>query len=211
MKKQMIILGGAHSGKTDLAAEVCDRFEKVVWWGTASEQPQDSDWQERLRALRNGRKPSWMTLDGPWAWLAERESSPARLKDCDIFVVDCLNLWLAAHIHRGTSLYSMSQLRVHLELEFSRLVEELSALSCGIIVVSAEVGSGVVPSGEAGRLFRDLLTHWNRQFVQQSEYGVSVQAGQAFLWPAGKTPLPDEGVPVRCVSARTLSRLFTNG
>ncbi|NBX18517.1 MAG: hypothetical protein EBR09_14265 [Proteobacteria bacterium] len=211
MKTRLAILGGAHSGKTDLAAQACEGLAKVVWWGTALENPQETEWQERINSLREKRKSSWVTLEGPWAWLSDRSSTPAIPKDCDVFVMDCLNLWLAAHIHRGTSLYSVSQLRVHLELEFARLMDEFSALKCALVVVSAEVGEGVVPSGEAGRLFRDLLTNWNRLLVEQSDYGVSVQAGRAFLWPAGRTPLPDEGAAVRCVPARVLTRLLTGG
>lgn len=210
MKKWLTLLGGAYAGKTDLATQACDGIEKVVWWGTAIDHPQEPEWQERLRSLRENRQASWVTLDGPWAWLAEQNSKLPSVLNCELFVMDCLNLWLAAHIHRGTSLYSMAQLRVHLELEFARLVEELSALSCSVIIISAEVGEGVAPSGEAGRLFRDLLTQWNRRLVEQSDYGVSVQAGRAFLWPAGRTPLPDEGVALRCVSARTLARLFAH-
>jgi len=209
MKKWLTVLGGAHSGKTDLVAQVCGDFAKVAWWGTAVDQPQDSDWQERLDSLRKNRSPDWTTFDGPWAWPpSEKNTALQQAQDSDLFVMDCLNLWLAAHIHRGMSLYSMAQLKVHLELEFTKLVNDLSGLPCAVVVVSAEVGMGVVPSGDAGRLFRDLLTRWNRQIVGHSDSGVSVQAGRAFLWPAGRAVLPDDGAPVRCVQAPQLSRLL---
>lgn len=211
MAKLMTILGGARAGKSELAAEICKHFGRVAWWGTALPQPQDPFWEERLQALKSSRNPSWTTFDGPWSWPADGAAGLPQTAGFDIFVMDCLNLWLAAHIHRGTSRYSMSQLRVHLEIEFSQLTAELLALKCPVLLVTAEAGWGVVPAGEVGRLFRDLLADWNRQIVRQSGYGVTMQAGRAFVWPAGKTPLPAEGVELRCVDERHLSRLLSSG
>lgn len=208
MPKWLTVLGGAHSGKTDLVSEICGSFKTVGWWGTALEHPQDADWQGRLEDLRAKRNQMWKTFDGPWAWPEPASAAQPKTENFEVFVFDCLNLWLAAHIHRGTSMYSIDQLRVHLEMEFAQLLKALSSLNCSVVVVSAEVGSGVVPTGEAGRLFRDLLSLWNRQIVQQSDYGVSMQAGRAFLWPAGRSPLAPEGSPVLCVGARNLSLLL---
>lgn len=208
MGKWIFVLGGAKGGKSDFVTEACAAFEDVAWWGTAVEQSQDPDWQDRLAHLKAIRKPDWRLFDGPWAWPQEASPGQAVASETKIFVMDCLNLWLAAQIHRGSSLYSMSQLKVHLEMEFSQLLAALNALNSNIVVVSAEVGSGVVPSGEAGRLFRDLLSSWNRRIVQQSDFGVSMQAGRAFLWPGGRTPLPPEGALVRCVDAALIGRIL---
>lgn len=210
MAKWLTILGGAHAGKTDWVLEVCRPLEKVVWWGTAMDQPQDPLWQERLQTLRSQHKPSWTIFDGPSAWPVPEQTNNthAVIQDTPVFVMDCLNLWLAAQIHRGMSLYSFNQLRVHLELEFAQLFSALSSLPCPVIVISAEVGWGVVPSGDAGRLFRDLLGHWNRSIVQHSDFGLNVQAGRGFLWPAGRTPVSPEGEVVRCVEPTFLGRLI---
>ncbi|NBW81313.1 hypothetical protein EBR21_06115 [bacterium] len=210
MGKWIFVLGGAKSGKSDFVTEVCRGFEDVSWWGTALEQSQDSDWQERVANLKLDRKPHWGLFDGPWAWPPADRTGHAVAPQSKVFVMDCLNLWLAAQIHRGMSLYSMSQLKVHLEMEFSQLIAALNALKSDIVVVSAEVGAGVVPSGDAGRLFRDLLSTWNRRIVQQSDFGLSMQAGRAFLWPAGRTPLPPEGAVVRCVDAAHVGRILAS-
>ena len=99
-------------------------------------------------------------------------------------------------------------MKVHLELEFQQLLEKLRVLSCPVLFVSAEAGSGVVPAGEAGRLFRDLLGQWNCTVVKESHYGISMQAGRALFWPGGLTELSLEGVPVRCVDARLVQRVL---
>lgn len=210
MKNQrVIILGGVHSGKTDFAEEVCQPFAKIGWWGTAVEHNQDELWQERLQNLKGRRDERWTTFEGPWAWPEDdRPLVQKRSGGLDIFVMDCLNLWLAAHIHRGSSRYSAHQLRAYLEMEFSQLCASFAALACPVVIVSAEVGAGVVPAGENGRLFRDLLSIWNCRIVKQSDYGVSLQAGRAFLWPAGRNVIPEAGAEVRCVEARHLSRLL---
>lgn len=209
----MTILGGAQSGKTDLVHEICSPFDDVVWWGTGSDLPHDPDWQQRLSALRSARKSTWQTLDGPWAWRSEhaqaQQNLPPDFSKTKIFVLDSLNLWLAAELNRCTALYSMNQLRLHIELEFQQLMSALGALPCSVVIVSAEVGSGVVPSGEAGRLFRDLLGAWNRGIVARSHHGVSLHAGRALLWPGGLTPVAAEGSPVLAVDAAHLRRLLT--
>jgi adenosylcobinamide kinase/adenosylcobinamide-phosphate guanylyltransferase len=207
MTQWITVLGGAHSGKTDFVTEVCQPLEDVGWWGTATDLPQDTSWHERLDALKAERKPSWQTFDGPWTWTVHARETQSRTP-FSLFVMDSLNLWLAAQIHRGTSLYSFAQLKIHLEVEFAQLCTDLATLPCRVLIVSAEAGSGVVPSGEAGRLFRDCLTRWNRQIVERSEHCLSLQAGRAFLWPGGKTHLPPEGVVVRCVASQAVSLLL---
>lgn len=205
MAQRMVILGGAQSGKSDLAHAICEPLTKVVWWGTGVELPQDSEWQQRLADLRSARPPSWKTLEGPWAWPV---AAAGELHGAEVFVVDSLNLWLAAQLNRCMSLYSMSQLKTHLELEFQQLLRALQTVECPVVVISAEVGSGVVPSGEAGRLFRDLLGLWNRTLVAGAHHGVSLEAGRSIYWPGGLLEVPSEGVPLRVVDARFLRRVL---
>jgi adenosyl cobinamide kinase/adenosyl cobinamide phosphate guanylyltransferase len=84
MAQWITILGGAHSGKTRFAHEVCASLEGVVWWGTASELPQDANWQQHLESLRSSRKSSWLTLEGPWSW--PTVTPPASLSDSPLHV-----------------------------------------------------------------------------------------------------------------------------
>lgn len=212
MNPWITILGGSQSGKTDFAHAICAPFDDVVWWGTGSSQLEDPEWQSRLESLRAARKGSWHTLDGPLigpnSFAALSAGVPPDHRKAKVFVLDSLNLWLAALLNESTARYSMSQAKVHLELEFQQLLKSLRALPCAVLVVSAEVGSGVVPAGEAGRLFRDLLCAWNRSIVQFSRHGISMQAGRALLWPGGQTQLPPDGAPVLCVDEVYVRRLL---
>ncbi|MFZ9518878.1 MAG: bifunctional adenosylcobinamide kinase/adenosylcobinamide-phosphate guanylyltransferase [Silvanigrellaceae bacterium] len=208
MDKWIFVSGGAKSGKSDFVTDACESFKDVEWWGTATEQSTDLDWQERLASLKSNRNPGWLLFDGPWAWPGQASIGRESAGSPQVFVMDSLNLWLAAQIHRGMSLYTTSQLKVHLDMEFTQLLASLNDLKCSVVLISAEVGSGVVPSGEAGRLFRDLLSTWNRRIVKQSDFGVSMQTGQAFLWPAGRTPLPPEGTVLRCVDSSHIRRIL---
>ncbi len=204
----MSIVGGAKSGKTDFVTGVLESCEEVVWWGTAIEIAQDPDWQERLQSLRAARRESWVTLDGPAAWPLDT-ASELKLSSKAVFVVDSLNLWLAAQMQRAVTRYSQAQLRTHLEIEFQQLLKALKQLPCSVVVITAEAGSGVVPSGEAGRLFRELIGQWNQAIVEIAHFGVTLQCGQAFLWPAGLTPVSDAGDPVRRVSKTHVHRLLS--
>ena len=202
------IVGGAKSGKTEFAASVCEPLDNVIWWGTAVEIPHDPEWQERLQSLRSARKKNWVTLEGPAAWPVDTSSVP-HMNPNSVFVLDSLNLWLAAQMQHAVTRYSHSQMRTHLEIEFQQLLKSLRQLPGSVMVVTAEAGSGVVPSGEAGRLFRELIGQWNQTIVESAHFGVTMQCGQAFLWPAGLTPVGDSGDPVRRVSKTHVHRLLS--
>jgi adenosylcobinamide kinase/adenosylcobinamide-phosphate guanylyltransferase len=208
MAKWISVVGGAKSGKTEFILAVCERFDDVVWWGTAVEIPQDPDWQSRIEFLRSKHKSSWTSLDGPSAW-PRPSGSEVNLNSGSIFVLDSLNLWLASHMQQAMARYSPLQLRTHLEVEFQHLLKSLRQLPCSVIAVTAEAGCGVVPSGEAGRLFRELIGQWNKELVACSHFGVSLQCGEAFLWPAGLTPVSDAGDPVRRVSKQHVQRVLS--
>lgn len=208
MSIRITVVGGAKSGKTDFIFNVCESLEDVVWWGTAVEIPHDPEWKSRLDSLRSARKSSWRTLDGPTA-LPDSSVADLHLKDSSVFVFDSLNLWLAAQMQQALTRYSFSQLKTHLEIEFRQLCKLLGQLPCTVLIVTAEAGSGVVPSGEAGRLFRELLGQWNQEVVAHSNYGVTLQCGQAFLWPAGLMPISDAGEPVRRVNTLHVRRLLS--
>jgi adenosylcobinamide kinase / adenosylcobinamide-phosphate guanylyltransferase len=208
MSVWITIVGGAKSGKTDFAAGVCEMLENVIWWGTAVEIPQDPDWQDRLQLLRSARKKSFITLEGPAAWPLGTAST-LNVSSRSVFVLDSLNLWLAAQIQNAVTRYSHAQLRTHLEIEFQQLLKALKQLPCSVVVVTAEAGSGVVPSGEAGRLFRELIGQWNQIIAGIAHFGITMQCGQALLWPAGSTPVSKEGDPVRRVNKTHVHRLLS--
>jgi len=153
-----LILGGARSGKSEWAerqarASQCD----VVYVATA--EAGDGEMERRIALHRVRRPASWATVEAPRA-LAEVLSAHAAPTRC--LLVDCLTLWL-------TNLLTSTDPQ-EFPRERAALIAQLTALPGRILLVSNEVGMGVVPTGdltrrfvdEAGRLHQDLAALCDR-------------------------------------------------
>ena len=121
---------------------------------------------DRIRRHRESRPPGWKTVEEPLDLLgAIRASDPG-----DFLVLDCLTLWVTNLLGRG-----------HEEADFGGLagpvVGELSGRRG--VVVSNEVGMGIVPVNELARRFRDVLGFVNTRFAEGAERAVLMVAGRA--------------------------------
>jgi adenosylcobyric acid synthase len=161
----VLLLGGARSGKSALAARLAlesGRPVTVVATATAG----DEEMAGRIRRHRDSRPPSWKTVEEPIDVLGAIHGSPPG----DFLVVDCLTLWVTNLLGAG-----------HLPGEFAGLadpvVRELSGRRG--VVVTNEVGMGIVPANELARSFRDLLGFVNTRFAEGAERAVLMVAGRA--------------------------------
>ena len=161
----VLLLGGARSGKSALAVRLAVESElpvTVIATATAG----DEEMAERIRRHRASRSASWKTVEEPVDLLRAVRS----VETGDFLVVDCLTLWVTNLLGAGRD-----------EAEFDRLVEpvvrELSG-RCGV-VVSNEVGMGIVPVNELARSFRDVLGFVNTRFALGAERAVLMVAGRA--------------------------------
>ncbi|MBW2241944.1 MAG: bifunctional adenosylcobinamide kinase/adenosylcobinamide-phosphate guanylyltransferase [Deltaproteobacteria bacterium] len=138
-----LLLGGARSGKSRRAEELALAHDgPVIYVATAPEISDDPEWTARIATHRERRPASWTTLEAPLE-LAETLRTQCH---ADTFVlVDCLTLWLSNWLHAGNT---ASQAAETLE----RILPKLPGR---IVMVSNEVGSGVVPARASGRRFRD--------------------------------------------------------
>jgi adenosylcobinamide kinase / adenosylcobinamide-phosphate guanylyltransferase len=166
----VVLLGGARSGKSRLAVEAGRRFGgDVVFVATA--EARDEEMSERIARHRQERPASWHLVEEPRELSAVEALAPGRR---ELVIVDCLPLWLSNLMERGDS--------------DDEAVEQAAAVaSCArerlgpAIVVTNEVGFGVVPATPLGRRFRDLLGSVNQLFVAESERAMLVVAGRALL------------------------------
>lgn len=149
---QELILGGARSGKSALAEQRAgDSGLAVTMIATAASG--DEEMAERIRRHQANRPTDWRLVEEPLA-LATALCAHAAPDRC--LLVDCLTLWLSNLLH--------SENAAHFARERQALVEALPALPGHLILVSNEVGMGIVPLGvlsrrfcdEAGRLHQDL-------------------------------------------------------
>ncbi|MCK9564276.1 MAG: bifunctional adenosylcobinamide kinase/adenosylcobinamide-phosphate guanylyltransferase, partial [Bacteroidales bacterium] len=135
-----LILGGARSGKSRLAEARAQASGKHLYY-IATATAGDSEMTDRIHHHRARRGPEWETVESP-LHLAATLRGLARDDRC--LLVDCLTLWLSNCLHHDCWLP-----------ERSDLLKTVAALPGRILLVSNEVGSGIVPLGELSRRFAD--------------------------------------------------------
>lgn len=136
--------------------------ERVLYVATA-EAVGDPDLELRVKTHRERRPPGWETLDLGGGDL-QAVLDAARGYEAVLF--DSLTLWVAARMERGDVLP-----------EFEAFLAEAAPLDAAVVLVSDEVGLGVVPESAAGREFRDLLGLVNQR--------AAAAAGEVYLSVAG--------------------------
>lgn len=174
-----LIIGGARSGKSDLAqrlAQASGRRVVVV----ATMEPRDDEMRERIGAHRASRPPDWTTIEAPSGIAAALE--PA-LRDGDFVLLDCVTLWasnvLLRHAPPDASAVSdaAGAAGAELSLEIDALMSLADRFEGELALVTNEVGMGVVPEWPLGRVFRDVLGAMNARLARESRRMLMVQAG----------------------------------
>jgi adenosylcobinamide kinase / adenosylcobinamide-phosphate guanylyltransferase len=166
MAKQIILVtGGARSGKSKYAEHRTRELgERRLYLATA--EANDEEMARRIAEHQKRRGPDWATLEEPVelssALLAERGRT-----DCAL--VDCLTIWL-------------SNLLLHRDANFAEdrveeLVETLPHLDFHLVLVTNEVGLGIVPDNPLARQFRDLTGWANQQIATVATEVILMVAG----------------------------------
>jgi adenosylcobinamide kinase/adenosylcobinamide-phosphate guanylyltransferase len=160
-----LVLGGVRSGKSRYAQEEAARFKRVTYVATA--KASDDEMRRKIAVHRQERPAAWKTVeaDRDLDVLIAQESQTA-----DVLLVDCLTVYCGRLI---TSSRVGPAQRRHLDA----VVSAIAAARSSVILVSNEVGSGVVPAYKSGRLYRDLLGELNQQVARVADRVLLVVAG----------------------------------
>jgi adenosylcobinamide kinase/adenosylcobinamide-phosphate guanylyltransferase len=135
-----LILGGARSGKTSRALALCEPFAERYYIATA--EALDEEMSARIAAHKNERGDLWKTVEAPLSLADALRSLPTH--PC-IAVVDCLTLWLS----------NLMGANRNIEKTTGELCETIISIPAHLVLVSNEVGLGLVPDTALGRTFRD--------------------------------------------------------
>ncbi len=161
----VFITGGARSGKSSYALDLANTAQKKAFIATA--QPIDSEMRTRIEKHREERGDSFHTIEEPWDIAGAIHSLDEKT---EVVVIDCITVWLGNLMHRYGAETETSP-------EISSLIESLKRPQLDIIVVSNELGMGIVPENEMARRFRDLAGHINMEIARIADKVVFMVSG----------------------------------
>lgn len=163
------VLGGARSGKSRYAERLAARTELPVTY-IATAQVYDEEFQQRIAHHQQQRPPYWATLEAPFD-LADTLRAHDDAAAC--IIVDCLTLWLAQCICPDCDKPS----QITWQAEREALLATLPQLRGQIVLVSNEVGMGIVPLGAINRQFQDEQGRLNQAVAALAQQVTFVAAG----------------------------------
>ncbi len=162
--KKTLIVGGARSGKSSLAESLAKTSEQVTYLATATAF--DTEMTKRITLHQQQRPKDWHLLECP---LLLCEALTQLSGSGQTVLVDCLTLWLNNQLHH------------HPEQDFAlarqQLADTVSQFEGKLILVSNEVGMGLVPMGELNRMFVDQQGWLNQQLARVCDEVIFVAAG----------------------------------
>lgn len=159
-----LVLGGASSGKSAFAEALASATGQArVYLATA--QPFDAEMQEKIAQHRQQRGPNWRTIEAPTEVAPPIED----LEAGEILLFDCATVWLSNLLLAGRDL----------ETEETALGLALAKTRAPVVIVSNEVGSGIVPENALARKFRTAQGQLNRRLAAEAGLVVQVVAGLA--------------------------------
>ena len=160
------LIGGARSGKSSLAVRLASEFEgPVVVLVTA--EPRDEEMAERIRAHRAARPAGWETVEAPLELLPAIRA----VGEPSFVILDCLTLWVSNALEAGDP-------EDEIDREARAIASTLAERAAPAIVVSNEVGLGIVPANELARTYRDVLGRVNGSFAAAASRSFLVVAGR---------------------------------
>ena len=170
--KAVLILGGARSGKSKFALKLLNSvFRKVL---IATLEPKDEEMKTRIEAHKRERGSDWALIEEPLNLFSVLKQAEKKYQG---IVVDCLTLWLSNLLCAGKKDEEIIQ-------EIEKICSLLPKLKSQVVLVSNEVGSGIVPIEPLARKFQDLQGKANQKLAQV--------CGEVYLMVAG-IPLKIKG------------------
>ncbi|MBT1072654.1 bifunctional adenosylcobinamide kinase/adenosylcobinamide-phosphate guanylyltransferase [Pelotalea chapellei] len=175
MSQTIFITGGTRSGKSRYAEQRALEYEAPLCY-LATAQALDGEMDDRITLHQKRRGSAWHTVEEPL-------QLPLALANCDgrynAILVDCLTLWLTNLLLQDDQPSRESEQRIIAGVQ--DLSVTLSAMTTPVIIVSNEVGMGIVPEHRLGRIFRDIAGQANQ----------IIAAGASEAW------LVASGIPLR--------------
>ncbi|MDD3274372.1 MAG: bifunctional adenosylcobinamide kinase/adenosylcobinamide-phosphate guanylyltransferase [Candidatus Omnitrophica bacterium] len=166
MGKLIFITGGARSGKSTFAVNLARTIKKKKVF-IATCLPGDGEMKKRVALHRKGRPSSWKTVE-PGKPLPEIFKKEAAREA--VLILDCLTLFVASLLMKKYTARGIRQ-------ELDKALREIKKGKAEVIIVSNEVGSGLVPENKLGRDFRDIAGSCNQRAAASADEVFCLVAG----------------------------------
>lgn len=178
MGRLVLVIGGARSGKSRYARDLATALgegagDRVAFIATA--RAGDGEMRERIERHRQARPATWQTFEEP------REVAPllGRIgNDYPVVLIDCLTLLLSNLLLKEAGREDGRFLQEEeIQEEVRRLIAAAKGVRAQVVVVSNEVGMGIVPPTRLGRAFRDVAGRANQLLAQEADEVLALWAG----------------------------------
>jgi adenosylcobinamide kinase/adenosylcobinamide-phosphate guanylyltransferase len=175
-KHLTLILGGARSGKSSYAEQLAaQRGQRIAYVATA--QAWDDEMAHRIENHRRQRPATWETIEAPSQVGAAIAAAEASAGDWDVVLIDCLTLLASNVILALPEPVETPAAEAALRAEVDALLDAYQASKASWILVSNEVGLGIVPAYPLGRVYRDALGRANQQLAAVADEVLFMVAG----------------------------------
>lgn len=164
-----LVIGGARSGKIRFAQSLGATAGRAFYVATA--RAEDAEMEARIAEHRRQRPAHWCTVEAPLeiANAIERHRS-----ECDFLLLDCLTVWLSNHCWQRRD-KPEGEIETAALAEVARLAATVT--EAHVVIVTNEVGCGLVPETPLGRFFRDLQGRINQEAARLADQVILVVAG----------------------------------
>ena len=175
MSRITLVTGGCRSGKSRFAIKTAEQIADDNRLFIATSQPLDGEMKERVKRHRQERGPDWQTVESP---VQLPETVTGNHDSAQVILIDCITMWISNLLLDESSSPKISEYMENLK-------EALIGARCPILLVTNEVGMGIVPKNRLAREFRDLAGSANQTLAGLADQVVLVVSGIP-LWVKGE-------------------------
>ncbi|MDO8749069.1 MAG: bifunctional adenosylcobinamide kinase/adenosylcobinamide-phosphate guanylyltransferase [Candidatus Omnitrophota bacterium] len=166
MSEFIFILGGARSGKSAYALNLAkEKSRKVLYIATA--EAGDSEMKSRISKHKASRPRYWKTIEEPLDLIGALKEQRCKY---EVIIIDCLTLYLSNLMHKGLAQGAIIK-------RIKDAAGYIKAMKESVMVISNEVGLGIVPENKLAREFRDIAGLSNQIMTKAADGVVFIQAG----------------------------------
>ncbi len=167
-----LVIGGCRSGKSAHALHLADAMGNAGKIFLATCIPRDGEMRQRVSRHQAERGTGWIAVETP-VLLGEAVSSIS--PKADVLLVDCLTLWVSNLMMEHSK--DSDTTEFFISKQTSCLIESLRTAACPVILVSNEVGAGIVPDNPLARLYRDAVGQVNQRIAACADQVIWMVAG----------------------------------